>query len=138
MSQSVHHYATAARSTDRQPTPGGSATHCAQLILGVNGEIKHLTKDARSVLGYYPSQRIQKNFFQLVHEDHRVRVMWEFAEMVGRRRQRAEWTIRLKTGPGTGPWWRVRAANQLHQSGPSGILVTLTPASQARGTQPIA
>lgn len=117
---------------DREPIKqgDGASTHSAQMILGVNGEIKHLTKDARHVLGYYPSQRVESNFFQLVHESQRRRVMWELAEMVGRHRQHATWFVRVKTGIGTWRGLRVQASNQLHKSGPSGIVLTLTPTSQ--------
>lgn len=101
------------------------------MILGTNGELKHVTKAARRLLRYYPSQRLETNFFQLVHNDHRVRVMWEFAEMVGRHRQRATWLVRLKTGIGTWQWCRVQATNQLHQSGWSGVVVTLQRAERA-------
>ena len=138
MNQVIRQQSSGSLHPDRHPIRDGVSTHCAQMILGANGEIKHITKDARDVLGYYPSQRIERSFFQLVHDDHRLRVMWDLAEMVGRHRQHAEWLVRIKTGIGMWTWWRVQASNQLHQSGPSGVVLTLTPANRAGVTKPLA
>lgn len=136
MTQPIHHDLTGRSHSDRHPVQREGIPDHAQVILSANGEIKHLTKGARRLLGYYPSQRIESNFFQLVHDEQRVRVMWELAEMVGRHRQRAAWLVRLKTGIGTWIWVRVKATNQLHQSGPGGILLTLSPTNQVRASQP--
>jgi PAS domain S-box-containing protein len=135
MDQSVRSDLISASHPDRHPVQRGGVPHHAQMIVGANGEIKHLTKEARRLLGYYPSQRIESNFFQLVHDEHRVRVMWELAEMVGRHRQRATWLVRLKTGIGTWLWLQVGASNQLHQSGLGGIVLTLSPTNKANAPQ---
>jgi len=136
MTQPVGHDHTDRSPSDRHPMERSTLPDHAQVILGTNGEVKHLSKGARQLLGYYPSQRIESNFFQLVHEEQRVRVMWELAEMVGRHRQRASWLLRLKTGIGTWIWLRVKASNQLHHSGLSGIVLTLSPTNQVRAFQP--
>jgi len=127
MGQSLRSDLISASHANRHPVQRKGIPHHAQMILDANGEIKHLTKEARRLLGYYPSQRIESSFFQLVHDEHRVRVMWGLAEMVGRHRQRATWLVRLRTGIGTWIWLRVKASNQLHQSGLGGVVLTLSP-----------
>lgn len=104
-----------------------SVVQRAQMVLDANGKIRHVSKEARRLLGYYSGQRLDTCFFQLIHRRHRTRVMWEMAEMAGRNRYQAQWLIQVKTGLGTWQWYRVQASNQLHQSASPGIVLTLMP-----------
>lgn len=99
----------------------------AQMVVDANGRIQRVSKLARQMLGYYSEQRIQSSFFQLVHEQHRTRIMWELAEMVGHHRLRAKWLVQLKTGQGTWRWFHARAHNRLHHTDNGGIVLELTP-----------
>lgn len=104
----------------------------ARLLLDAQGRLKHVSKAARRLLGYYTSQRIESSFFNLVHEQHRTRIMWELAEMVGRHRQRAEWLVRIKTGHGPWRWYQIQAYNRLHRSQDRGIRLELAPCGAAQ------
>ena len=108
-----------------------STEHQARIVLDGNGKIKQVSKVARHLLGYYSSQRLKPCFFSLVREQHRTRIMWDLSEMVGRRRQRAEWFVQMKTAHGVWRWFRVLAYNRLHHSSQSGIVLELTPCGAA-------
>lgn len=105
----------------------GATEHQARVVLDGNGKIKQVSKAARRLLGYYSSQYPERCFFSLVREQHRTRIMWDLSEMVGRRRQRAEWLVQMKTAHGTWRWFHVQAYNRLHHSSRSGIMLELTP-----------
>lgn len=104
-----------------------SAESQARIVLDGNGKIKQVSKPARHLLGYHSSQCLEPCFFSLVREQHRTRIMWDLSEMVGRRRQRAEWLVQMRTAHGAWRWFRVYAYNWLHHSIQPGIRLELTP-----------
>jgi len=100
------------------------------LLLDTNGTIRHTTRRACRLLDYRPGQVVDSNFFNLVHDESRKRIMWDLAEMAVRHRQQATWHVRIKTGEGDWEEYQVEASSQLHRSGVAGIVLELN----AQGT----
>lgn len=90
--------------------------HVPVLALDRQGTIQHLNKPARRALEYRSDATVDDCFFSHVHGRNLRRVMRDLAHMVGHRKQRARWLLRLRTGNGRWRWYRAIARNRLDQS----------------------
>lgn len=98
--------------SDNQPS-----SHVPALSLNREGTIEHLTEPARRALEYCADTLPTGHcFFSHVHGRNLRRVMRDLALMVGHRKQRARWLLRLRTGSGRWRWFRAEAHNHLDQS----------------------
>ncbi|PEN13148.1 hypothetical protein CRI94_10905 [Longibacter salinarum] len=83
------------------------------LTLDSEGTVQSITRSARSLLEYGPSQTFDPYFFTHVHGRNLRRVMQDLAHMVCQRKQHARWLLRLRTGTGRWRWYRATALNRL-------------------------
>lgn len=93
------------------------------LILDAGGTIQHITHAARRVLDYASRDELDSYFFTHVHGRNLRRVMQDLAQIVQRRKQRASWLLRLRTGTGRWRWFRAVASQR--PDGEDGVVVRL-------------
>lgn len=87
--------------------------HIPVLLLDEDGNIQDLSEGARHLLEYAPNASIEPCFFSHIHGQNLKQVMWDLAHMVSRRKQRAQWLFRLRTGNHRWRWYRATAKNHL-------------------------
>lgn len=102
----------------------------AIVVLDEEGQIQHVSRNARQLLGLGKETIAGLSFFEHVHPDHLNRVKWDLVQMIGRGIQRVTWLLRLKTGLGPWAWFKLQAANRLQEKATSGIVLWL---SESRG-----
>jgi PAS domain-containing protein len=85
-----------------------TSPHIAALVLDADGTIQHLSRAARTLLEYKPSDTVDCCFFTHVHGHNLHRVMQDLAHMVHDRKQKASWLLRLRTGRGRWQWYRAQ------------------------------
>lgn len=90
------------------------AQHVPVLALDEEGTLQSVSRAARALLEYGPSQTIEPYFFTHIHGRNLRRVMQDLAHMVCQRKQHARWLLRLRTGTGRWRWYRATALNRLH------------------------
>ncbi len=79
------------------------------LVLDEEGTISELTPAARALLDYRPNTSLDPCFFAHVHGRNLPVVMHDLAHMVCRRKTRASWLLRIRTGTGRWRWFRAAA-----------------------------
>lgn len=92
------------------------AQHLPLFTLDAEGSIESITRAARSLLEYSPSQSLDPYFFTHIHGRNLRRVMQDLALMVCKRKQSARWLLRLRTGTGRWRWYRATALSRLHDA----------------------
>lgn len=97
------------------------------LLLDKNGRIRKASPAACDILHRGTRDEVGGDFFELVEENNRNRVMWDLSEMACGGRHEATWTLRLKTGQRERQPVRIRARNRLHRSEHAGIELRLEP-----------
>jgi len=90
--------------------------HVPVLLLDEEGNIQDFSDGARRLLGRSRDASIEPCFFSHVHGQNLKRVMRDLAHMVSRRKQQAQWLLRLRTGNERWRWYRATAKNYLDDS----------------------
>jgi len=87
-------------------------------VLGLDRDatIQHANEAARRTLEYPPDATLEPCFFSHVHGRNLRQVMRDLAHMVGHRKQRTRWLLRLRTGTGRWRWYRAVARNHLDRA----------------------
>ena len=79
------------------------------LVVDSTGHLTALSPDARALLEFPASQRVETNFFSHVHSRNQYRVMRDVASLLLFDKTRCEWLLRMRSGRGRWLWFQATA-----------------------------
>lgn len=91
------------------------AAHVPLIVLDAEGTVKHMTRAAKRLLEYAPSDTFDRCFFTHVHGRNLYRTMQDLAHMVCHRKRQASWLLRLRTGTGRWRWFKAEVRSLLNE-----------------------
>lgn len=90
--------------------------HRPLLLLTPDGTIRQATPAARRLLEYGSADRLQPNFYSLVHRRNLGQVLRDVKYMTEYGKQRASWLLRLWTGHRRWRWYKATVRNDPDQA----------------------
>lgn len=100
---------TTQSTTGRKRFHRKTQVHAPVLFVGEEGLIKEATPAAARLLEYPANAKLGSCFYSLVNRRNMAQVTRDLQDMVGRRKSKAEWLLRLWTGRNRWRWYKASA-----------------------------